>query len=381
MDFAFDQTQLASKEAIIKFAQKELNKDMEARDKEGGFNWEGWQKCAKQNIFSLPIPEKYGGIDADILTTILTMEGLGYGCEDNGLIFAINSQMWSCEIPILEFGTEAQKQKYLPKLCNGELVGGHAMTEPEAGSDAFSIRTTAVKRNGKYILNGEKTFITNAPIADLLIVFALTDKNRGFAGISAFIVEKGTPGFSVSKDMNKMGLRTCPLGYLVFEDCEVPEENLLGREGAGAAIFNSEMEWERSCLFACHVGVMERLMEKSIDYAKQRRQFGKPIGKFQSVSHKIADMKVKIELSKLMLYKIGWLKMKGKKGTMEAAIAKLFISEAFVKTAMDSLQIYGANGYMAEYHFERMMRDSIASTIYSGSSEIQKNIIAGWLGL
>ena len=381
MDFAFDQTQLASKKAIIDFAQKELNKNMEALDREGEFNWEGWKKCAQQNIFSLPIPEKYGGIEADILTTILTMEGLGYGCEDNGLIFAINSQMWSCEIPILEFGTEEQKQKYLPKLCAGELIGGHAMTEPGAGSDAFSIRTTAVKRNGKYILNGEKTFITNAPIANLLIVFTVTDKSKGFAGITAFIVEKDIPGLTVSKDMDKMGLRTCPLGYLVFENCEVPEENLLGREGAGAAIFNSEMEWERSCLFACHVGVMERLMEKSIEYAKQRQQFGKPIGKFQSVSHKIADMKVKIELAKLMLYKIGWLKMQGKKGTIEAAIAKLFISEAFVKTAMDTIQIYGANGYMTEYNIERNLRDAIASTIYSGSSEIQKNIISDWMGL
>ncbi len=381
MDFAFDQTQLAFKEAIIKFAQKELNDNIETRDKKAEFNWDGWKKLAQQNIFSLPVPEEYGGINADILTTILTMEGLGYGCEDNGLIFAVNSHMWSCIIPILEFATEEQKRKYLPKLCRGELIGGHAMTEPEAGSDAFSIRTTAVKQNGKYILNGEKTFITNAPIADLLIVFAVTDKSRGFAGISAFIVEKGIPGLTVSQDMDKMGLRTCPLGYLVFENCEVPEENILGREGAGAAIFNSEMEWERSCLFACHLGVMERLMEKSIDYAKQRRQFGKPIGKFQSVSHKIADMKVKIELSKLMLYKIGWLKMQGKKGTMEAAIAKLFVGEAFVKTAMDTIQIYGANGYMTEYNIERNLRDAMASTIYSGSSEIQKNIIASWLGL
>jgi len=381
MDFAFDQTQLAFKEAIIKFAQKELNDNIETRDKKAEFNWDGWKKLAQQNIFSLPVPEEYGGINADILTTILTMEGLGYGCEDNGLIFAVNSHMWSCIIPILEFATEEQKRKYLPKLCRGELIGGHAMTEPEAGSDAFSIRTTAVKQNGKYILNGEKTFITNAPIADLLIVFAVTDKSRGFAGISAFIVEKGKPGLTVSQDMDKMGLRTCPLGYLVFENCEVPEENILGREGAGAAIFNSEMEWERSCLFACHLGVMERLMEKSIDYAKQRRQFGKPIGKFQSVSHKIADMKVKIELSKLMLYKIGWLKMQGKKGTMEAAIAKLFVGEAFVKTAMDTIQIYGANGYMTEYNIERNLRDAMASTIYSGSSEIQKNIIASWLGL
>jgi alkylation response protein AidB-like acyl-CoA dehydrogenase len=381
MDFSFDETQLAFKEEIINFAKMELNQNMEIRDKEGTFYWDGWKKCAEQGIFGLPIPEEYGGINADILTTILTMEGLGYGCEDNGLIFAINSQMWSCEIPILEFGTEAQKNKYLPELCRGSIIGGHAMTEPNSGSDAFSIATTAVKRNDKYILNGEKMFITNAPIADIMIVFALTDKTRGFAGISAFIVEKGMPGLLISEDMGKMGLKTCPLGYLSFDDCEVPAENLLGKEGAGAAIFNAEMDWERSCLFACHIGVMQRLMEKSIEYAKQRHQFGKPIGKFQSVSHKIADMKVKIELSKLMLYKIGWMKMQGKKGTSETAIAKLFVSEAFVKIAMDAIQIHGANGYSTEFGIERNLRDAIASTIYSGSSEIQKNIIASWLGL
>jgi len=381
MDFAFDQTQLAFKESIIRFAQKELNEGIESRDKEGRFNYEGWKKLAGQNIFALPVPEEYGGIDADILTIILSMEGLGYGCQDNGLIFAVNSQMWSCIIPVLEFGSEAQKQKYLPKLVRGEWIGGHAMTEPEAGSDAFSIRTSAKKINNSYILNGEKTFITNAPIADLLIVFARTSKTSSFAGISAFIVEKDRPGFTISKDMDKMGLRTSPLGYLVFDNCEIPEENLLGREGLGAAIFNAEMEWERSCLFASHIGVMERLMEQAIHYAKHRSQFGQTINKFQSVSHKIADMKTKIELARLMLYKIGWLKMQGKKAPVESAIAKLFVSESLVKTALDTIQIFGANGYMTEYNLERQLRDAIGSTIYSGSSEIQKNIIASWLGL
>jgi hypothetical protein len=381
MDFSFDETQKAVKQTIIEFAQKELNENMVGNDKEGKFSWEGWKKCAQQNILALPVPEKYGGVEADIITTILTMEGLGYGCEDNGLIFAINSQMWSCEIPILEFGTEAQKSKYLPQLCRGELIGGHAMTEADSGSDAFSLRTKAVKKGDRYILNGNKAFITNSPIADLLVVFAVTDESKGFAGVSAFIVEKGAPGFIVSEDLDKMGLRTAPIGYLIFEDCEVPAENLLGREGAGSAIFNSEMEWERSCLFACHVGVMERVLDKTVDYAKQRRQFGQSIGKFQGVSHKIAEMQMRIELSKLILYKIGWLKMQGKRGTLESAIAKLFISEAFVKTCLDAIQIHGANGYMREFNIERYLRDSIASTIYSGTSEIQKNIIAGWLGL
>ncbi|MFX0195080.1 MAG: acyl-CoA dehydrogenase family protein [Candidatus Hodarchaeota archaeon] len=380
MEFSWSEEQLAFKDAIIKFAERDLNHDLIERDRKGEFSWDGWRKCAEMGILGMPIPEEYGGLNADILTTILAMEGLGYGCKDNGLVFAINSHMWSCEIPILHFGSESQKEKYFPKLCNGELIGGHGMTEPVSGSDAFSLQTKAIKKGDKYLLNGSKIFITNAPIADLMIVFARTGESKGFAGISAFIVEKETPGFTVSRDIEKMGLRTSPMGELAFQDCEVSAENLLGREGAGAAIFNSEMEWERSCLFACHLGVMERQLEDCIKYARERHQFGQPIGKFQSVSNKIADMKVRIELSRLMLYKIGWLKQNRKQALLEGAIAKLFIGEGFVKSCLDAVQIFGGYGYSTEFEIERDLRDSVAATIYSGTSEIQRNIIARLLG-
>jgi alkylation response protein AidB-like acyl-CoA dehydrogenase len=381
MDFSWNDEQVSLKETIIKFAKKELNDDIIARDKKSEFSWAGWKKCAELGIQGLPLPEKYGGSNADILTIILAMEGLGYGCRDNGLLFAINSHLWSGEIPILHFGNEMQKDKYLPKLCKGELIGGHAMTEPDSGSDAFSLKTTAVKKHDKYLINGSKMFITNAPIADLIIVFAITDKTKGFAGVSAFIVEKDTPGLTISLAIEKMGLKTSPIGELVFEDCEVPIENLLGREGLGASIFNSEMEWERSCLFACHLGAMERQIEICIRYAKERRQFGKPIGKFQSIANKIADMKVEIELSKLMLYKIGWLKQNGKPAILEAAIAKLYTSESYVKSSLDAIQIHGGYGYSTEFEIERQLRDSVGSTIYSGTSEVQRDVIARWLGL
>jgi hypothetical protein len=381
MDFSWSDEQVSLKEAIIKFAKNELNDDIIERDKKSEFFGDGWKKCAELGIFGLPLPEKYGGSNADILTIILAMEGLGYGCRDNGLLFTINSHLWSGEIPILHFGNEIQKNKYLPKLCKGELIGGHAMTEPDSGSDAFSLKTTAVKKQDKYILNGCKMFITNAPIADIIIVFAITDKTKGFAGVSGFIVEKDTPGLTISPPIEKMGLKTSPIGELVFEDCEVPVENLLGREGLGASIFNSEMEWERSCLFACHLGAMERQLETCIRYAKERQQFGKPIGKFQSISNKIADMKVQIELSKLMLYKIGWLKQNGKQAILESAIAKLYTSESYVKSSLDAIQIHGGYGYSTEFEIERQLRDSVAATIYSGTSEIQRDIIARWLGL
>jgi hypothetical protein len=224
-------------------------------------------------------------------------------------------------------------------------------------------------------------FISNAPIADILLIFAVTDKTMGFAGISAFIVEKDFPGCSVGKALDKMGLRTSPTGEVILQDCEVPIENRLGKEGAGSAIFNSEMEWERSCLFACHLGAMESQLEACIKYAKERHQFGKPIGDFQSISNMIADMKVRIELSGLCLYRIAWMKAQGMKAPLESAISKLFISESYVASSLDAIQIHGGYGYMREFGVERDLRDAIAGKIYSGTSEIQRNIIASWLGL
>jgi alkylation response protein AidB-like acyl-CoA dehydrogenase len=381
MDFSFTKEQMRFKEAVVKFAQGELSNGVLERERKEEFYWDGWKKCADFGIQGLPIPEKYGGLGADVLTCVLTMQGLGYGCRDSGLLFAINSHIWTCEIPISTFGTDAQKEKYLPSLSKGTLIGGHAMTEPDSGSDAFSLRTTAVRKGDKYILNGTKMFVSNAPIADLLLVFACTDKSKGFAGISVFIVEKDFPGFSVGRPLEKMGLRTSPTGEVILQDCEVPLDNRLGEEGAGSAIFNAEMEWERSCLFASHLGAMESQLESCIKYANERRQFGKPIGKFQSISNKIADMKVRIEISSLILYKVASMKAQGKRAPLESAIAKLFISESYVASSLDAIQIHGGYGYMREFGVERDLRDSIAGKIYSGTSEIQRNIIASWLGL
>ncbi len=381
MDWSPSQEQIEFKDAMVQFARRELNAGVRDRERRGEFSRSSWEKCAAFGIHGLPLPEEYGGLNRDILTCVLAMEGLGYACEDSGLLFAINSHIWTCESPILKFGTQEQRRKYLPKLCKGEWIGGHAMTEPDSGSDAFNMKTRAVKKGNRYILNGSKMFITNAPIADLLLVFAVTDKTKGFAGVSAFIVEKGFTGFGVGKPIDKMGLRTSPIGEVVLEDCEVPEENRLGKEGGAAAIFHSEMEWERSCLFATHLGAMESELENCVGYAKQRHQFGSPIGKFQSVSHKIADMKVRVELSRLILYKVAAMKARGKRAPLESAIAKLFISESYVKTSLDALQIHGAYGYTTEFPIERNLRDSIAGKIYSGTSEIQRNIIASLLGI
>jgi alkylation response protein AidB-like acyl-CoA dehydrogenase len=381
MDFEFSKEQLEYKTRAIRFAQKELNAEIIKRDREALFSRELWKKCADLGIQGFAFPARYGGNDADIISTMLLMEGLGYGCKDSGLIFAINGQMWTVQMPIFRFGSEAQKDKYLPKLCSGEWIGAHGMTEPGSGSDAFSLSTTAKLVNGHYVLNGTKTFSTNAPVADVFIVFATVDKRKGFMGVTGFIVEKDFPGFRVSKDIGKMGLRTAPMAELIFEDCRVPAENRLGKVGNGAAIFDDAIEWERSCILASLIGGMERQLETCIKYANERKQFNKPIGKFQSVANKIVDMKVRLETARLILYKVAWMKKAHGKATMDAAIAKLYLSESWVKSCLDAIQIHGGYGYTTEFELERDLRDSVASTLYSGTSEIQRNIVARYLGL
>jgi alkylation response protein AidB-like acyl-CoA dehydrogenase len=381
MDLSFSADQLALKASAIEFASKELNRNLREREQAGEFSRDAWRACARFGIQGLPIPEEFGGSGADILTTVLVMEGLGYACHDNGLIFSLNAQMWSIELPLLKFGTPEQQRAHLPGLVSGDLIGVHAMTEADSGSDAFSMRTRAQRRGDRYILNGSKLYITNAPVADVVIVFASLDPGRGFPGTCAFLVEKGTPGFIVSRSLDKMGLRTSPMGEIVLTDCEVPVENRLGKEGAGLVIFNSSMEWERSCILAGAVGAMQRQLETCVSYAQTRQQFGQAIGKFQSISNKIADMYLRLEAARLLIYKVAWLKQQGKSALAEAAAAKVFTSEAWIQASLDAIQIHGAFGYMKESEIERDLRDSVAGTIYSGTSEIQRMIIARTLGL
>lgn len=381
MDFAWNDEQLDFRKEVIRFAKQELNCDMIENDREEKFCRDCWNKCGSFGIHGLPIPAEYGGGGADTLTTVCGLEALGYGCRDNGLIFSINAHMWSSEIPILSFGTDEQKKKYLPKLVNGEWVGVHAMTEPMSGSDAYSLKTRFERKGDRVILNGSKTFITNATYADMVIVFATSDPAKGPAGISAFIVEKGTPGFNISRRLHKMGLRTSPMAELSFEDCEVPASSQLGKDGAGPAIFTASMEWERICILASHLGVMQRLLETSVAYARERKQFGESIGKFPAVSSKIADMEVRLETGRLVLYKAAWMKAQGKHPLREAAIAKTYVADACIQSCLDAIQIHGGYGYMTEYQIERELRDAISGKIYSGTTEIQKMIISGLHGL
>ncbi|HET7226350.1 MAG TPA: acyl-CoA dehydrogenase family protein [Candidatus Eisenbacteria bacterium] len=385
MDFALTPEQRELADAIRGFARAQLNDGLAARDEAGEFPRALWNACAGFGILGLPIPPEYGGQGQDLMTTTAAMEALGHGCRDSGLVFSLNAQMWACQMPILHYGSEVQKRAWLPKLVSGEAIGAHAITEPGAGSDVFALvsRATKAERGGQcgYVINGQKTFSTNAPVADVALAFAWIEREGAPRALTAFLVPRGTHGVTFSKPIPKMGLRTSPMGEVVFDDCFLPEGARLGPEGAGMAIFNSAMEWERACIFAAHLGAMQRTMEDCIAYARQRRQFGQPIAKFESVGNAIADMKVAIDAGRFLLFRVGWLKQQGKSAVMEAAIAKLFVSEMHVQAARAALQIFGGYGYSKEYPVERELRDALSGTIYSGTSEMQRRIIARCLGL
>ena len=381
MDFTWTPEQQDFHDAVVAFATRDLNDDLQYRDEHHEFSPEAWKKCAAFGLQGLPVPEQYGGSSADPLTIAFAMEALGYGCWDNGLIFSLNAQMWSCEMPIVIFGTDYQRDRYLPRLCDGSLIGVQAMTEPDSGSDASGLRTTATKSGEGYVLNGVKTFITNAPVADVFVVFASEDLSKGFAGISAFLVERNQPGLSVGPPFKKMGLHTSPMSEVILSDCIVPDANVLGRTGSGMSIFNTSMDWERSLILAASLGTMHRQLETCVAYARARKQFGKPIGKYQAVSHKIVDMRVRLKAARLLVYEVAWRKARGKSAMAEAAMAKLFLSQAFVTSSLDAVSIHGAAGYMAELGLEREVRDAVASQIYSGTSDIQRNVVAAWMRL
>ena len=381
MDFELTDEQRALRESIVEFARRELDDDVLQHDRAGTFRRDAWQKCADMGLPGLPVPVEFGGAGADATTTIVALEALGYGCSDNGLIFSLNAQMWACETPIVRFGTDEQKRRYLPGLCDGSLIAAHGMSEPGSGSDAFALTTSATKTESGYVLDGTKTFVTNAPESDLYIVFATIDRALGFAGVTAFVVERDTPGLTVGQPLSKMGLRTSPMSELFFESCSIPESSVLGRPGAGWAVFNASMTWERSCILASTVGTTERLLERSIAHAQERTQFGKPIGSFQQVAHRLVDMKLRLETARLLLYRVGWLLDRGRSVTLESALAKIYLSDCYVRSSLDALRVHGGYGYMSEYELEREVRDSIGSLLYSGTTEIQYDIAAKSMGL
>jgi L-prolyl-PCP dehydrogenase len=381
MEFAWTEEQTAFREAVIAFARRSLHDDVMERDRDGTFARELWRRCGEFGIQGLPFPEEHGGAGRDALSAVQALEALGYACRDNGLLFALAAQMWSVQMPIHRFGTDDQKRRYLTRLCSGEWIGAHGMSEPDSGSDAFSLRTRAERAGEHYVVNGTKTFVSEAPVADVFVVFATIDPHKGPLGITGFLVERDAPGFRVGRAIHKMGMRTSPMAELVLEDCRVPVANRLGREGRGVQVFNDSMEWERGCILAGAVGAMERQLEDAVAYARQRRQFGVPISQFQAVQRRLVDMKVDLEAARLLLYRAAWAKQNDREPGPAAAIAKLVVSEAWVRSGLNAVQIRGGYGYAVEYEAERDLRDAVGSTLFSGTSEVQRNLIARSLGL
>ncbi|MEM7284824.1 MAG: acyl-CoA dehydrogenase family protein [Actinomycetota bacterium] len=355
--------------------------DMRDRDRDSVFFREAWAACAAYGLQASIVPTEDGGAGDDIVTTMLKLEGLGVGCMDNGVGFALASQMLSFQDAIIRFGSTEQKAAILPGVCDGSLIGAFAITEPGSGSDTYSMEATAVKDGDHYVLHGHKAHITLGPVADVMVVFAKTNPDAGAWGISAFLVHGGRPGVTQTENHEKMGLRTVPFGDIVLDGYRASEADRLGPEGAGVSIFAACMESERGLIFATQLGAVERVIDDAVERANTRRQFDQPIGAFQAVSHRLAEMRVRHETARLMLYRAAAVIGDGKRATMAAAMSKLVASEAIAAIALDAARVHGARGYVVEYEVEREVRDALGGLVYSGTSDIQRNLIARLMGV
>lgn len=379
MDFAWTDEQLSLRRGAVEFASARLADGVRERDRDGTFSRELWSACAEFGLQGILTAEASGGSGEDLLSAVAILEGIGYGGRDNGLVFSIVAHAASCAEPLATFGGDAQRQQWLPCLANGSVIGATGITEPDSGSSALALATTAVPDGPDWVLNGSKTFVTNAPVADLFVVYART--GQGFGGISCFLIPRESAGLSIGPSIEKMGLRTSPMAQIYLDDCRVPPSSLVGAVGSGAMIFSQTMEVERLIVMAPVIGVMERLLEQCVRHARQRKPGATPIGKHQAVAHRIADMELQLEAARLLLYRAAWHRARRGTATRESALAKLAVSEAYVQICRDAMQIFGGYGYTAEYEIERELRDALAATLYVGTSEIQRNLVAGLRGL
>lgn len=375
------EAQAARVTAVLKFARERLSPRARERDAEGRFDRELWDEAAEFGLAGLPIPEAWGGSGLDAVETMQVVEALGEGCEDGGLVFSLCAHMFASAVPLWRSKASAHHERYLHDIATGRLICANGTSEPSAGSDVYAMASTARRSGDEYVLDGEKCFITNAPVADLFLVYAVTAPERGFLGISAFLIPRGTAGLRVVAEHGKTGLRTSPWGTVYLEECRVPVSSRVGPEGAGAMLFAESMVWERACLFAYYVGAMARVLARCVDHVRTRVQFKQRIGAFQSVSNRIVDMKLRLETSRLLLYRAGELHRAGKRCDEAVALSKLWVSEAAVQTGLDAIHIFGASGMAPDTGIDALLRDAIPSRIFSGSSEMQRAIIARTMGL
>lgn len=375
MNFGLTREQELVRQMVREFAVNEVKPIAAEIDETERFPMENVKKMGALGMMGIPFPKELGGAGGDVLSYIISVEELSKVCGTTGVILSAHTSL--CASLIYENGTPAQKEKYLVPLAKGEKIGAFGLTEPGAGTDAAGQQTTAVLDGDNYILNGSKIFITNGGVADTFIVFAMTDKSQGTRGISAFIVEKGFPGFSIGKKEDKLGIRASSTTELIFENCVVPKENLIGKEGKGFGIAMKTLDGGRIGIAAQALGIAEGAYEETIKYMKERKQFGRSLSAFQGLQWMIAEMETKIEAAKLLVYKAAWLKQNKLPYSVDAAKAKLFAAEVAMDVTTKAVQLHGGYGYTKEYPVERMMRDAKITEIYEGTSEVQKMVIAG----
>jgi butyryl-CoA dehydrogenase len=374
MNFKLSEEHEMIRKMVRDFARNEVAPTAAERDEEERFDMDLFKKMAELGLTGIPWPEEYGGIGSDYLAYCIAVEELSRVCASTGVTLSAHTSLagW----PVYKFGTEEQKQKYLRPMAQGEKIGAYGLTEPGSGSDAGGMKTTARLEGDHYVLNGSKIFITNGGIADTYIVFALTDPSQRQRGTSAFIVEKEFEGFSVGKKEKKLGIRSSPTTEIVFEDCKVPKENMLGNEGDGFKIAMMTLDGGRNGIAAQAVGIAQGALDASVDYAKEREQFGKPIAANQGISFKIADMATSIEASRLLTYQAAWLESEGLPYGKESAMSKLMAGDTAMKVTTEAVQIFGGYGYTKDYPVERYMRDAKITQIYEGTQEIQRLVIS-----
>ena len=374
MDFNLSEEHIAIRKTIREFAETEIAPGARERDENSEFPVEIVKELAKLGMTGVCSPIEYGGSGLDYLSFAIIIEELARVDASVSVIISVTNTL--AGFPLKRFGSDEQKKKYLTPLSTGEKLGAYSLSEPQAGSDASNLACMAVRDGDDYVLNGVKNFVTNGGNADIIIVFAMTDKEKGKKGISTFIIEKEMPGFSVGKIEKKLGIRSSDTTELVFEECRVPAANLLGEEGEGFKIAMATLDYGRVGIGAQALGISQGAMERAIAYSLEREQFGKKISEFQAIQFKISDMAVEIDATRLLLYRVAWMQDNGKKFTAESAMAKLFASQTAMKTANQAVQIFGGYGYMREFEIERFMRDAKITEIYEGTSEIQKIVIA-----
>lgn len=382
IDFSLSPLQKDLYDSVVDFARNHLNDRVEERDLNAIFDRNLWNKCAEFGLVGALAPESLGGKGFSAVDTVIMLEALGYGSEDNGFNFSIAAHLLASLSVLVEYSTEAQRARYFPGACDGTWILTNAITEETAGSDAFNMKTEAIRKGEYYILNGSKNYCSNGPVAGLCLVYARTSSGESpWSGITCFGVPVSAAGVRCGAPESKLGLRTCPMGSIQFESVMLTDEDILGGENGGASVFNRSMIWERTCLGALHIGTMQRLLERTLSYSKSRRSGSKTISTFQAISHVLAQTKIELEAGRSLLYRAAWALDHKKDAMLMASINKTFISQVLERAMLTFKQIYAGAAFRGHHEMERTLRDSLGATIYSGTTEIQYNIISRMMGL